>query len=64
MPDQIPLFGFKDTRPKLKAKKIVPPERIAEIKKILASGDQVAAMRMFGEVLDKFDKRLHNQQGK
>lgn len=63
MPDQLSLFKFKDTRPKLKVKKMISETRIKEA---LASRsgtiqDQINAMRNFREDLEDFEKKLKNR---
>lgn len=64
MPDQKELFGFNDMRPKIKASKLVSPERVKEVKAAMSSGtiqDQIRAMRRLREGLQDFDRRLKNK---
>lgn len=60
MPDQLPIFGFHDTRPKLRMKKVVSKSRVEEVRKMLEAGDQVSAMKLINEGLEDFDRRLSN----
>lgn len=66
MAEQLPLFGFKENLPTLKIKKMVSPERIAEV---LAARkgtekDQLTAMTNFREELEKFERRIINGSDK
>ncbi len=63
MPDQLPLFGFSETRPKIRVKKMISQTRIKEA---LAQRDgsiqnQIAAMRNFREDLEDFERRIKNK---
>jgi hypothetical protein len=62
--EQIELFGFHDMRPKIRASKLVSPERVREVKEAMSSGsveDQIKAMRRLREGLESFDRRLTNK---
>lgn len=64
MAEQKELFGFNDMRPKIKASKLVSPERVREVKAAMSSGsveEQIKAMRNLREGLESFDRRLKNK---
>jgi len=61
MAKQIPLpFSFKDALPSLKIKKMVSPERVAEVMAARNGTDQdkVKAMRNFREELENLERRI------
>lgn len=62
--NQKELFGFNDMRPKIRASKMVSPERVKEAKAAFGYGtieDQIRAMRSLREGLQDFDCRLKNK---
>lgn len=64
MAEQLPIFGFHDMRPRIRASKLVSPERVREVQAAMKSGsveDQIKAMRALREGLESFDRRLKNK---
>jgi hypothetical protein len=63
MAEQLPMFGFHDMRPRIRASKMVSPDRVKEVKAAMGAGtieEQIAAMRRLREDLESFDRRLKN----
>lgn len=64
MADQLPLFGHKDTRPKLKVKKMISQTRIKEA--LASKGktvqEQIIAMRNFNDDLSDFCDRIKSKK--
>ena len=60
---QLPLFGHKDTRPKLKVKKMISQTRIKEA--LASKGktvqEQIIAMRNFNDDLSDFCDRIKSR---
>ena len=64
MAEQLPMFGFHDMRPKIRASKLVTLERVREVKAAMCTGtleEQIAAIRRLREDLESFDRRLKNK---
>jgi hypothetical protein len=63
--EQLPLpFGFKDSQPHLKLKKIVTKERIEEMKKLYKAGKINSTCILLSDLNDKlenYEKRLKNK---
>ncbi len=57
---QLPLFGFREDLPSLKIKKMVSPERIAEVLAARngSDKDKLQAMTSFREALERFERRI------
>ncbi len=64
--DQLPLpFGFKDSQPHLKLKKIVTKERIAEMNKLLSEGKingTCALLSDLNDKLERYEKRITHKK--
>lgn len=61
--NQLHLFGFKESLPHVRLKKIVSKERIEEMKALYKKGDIRGTCEMLQDLqekLDRFDKRLKN----
>lgn len=57
---QLPLFGFREDLPSLKIKKMVSPERVAEVMAARKGTDcdKLKAMVNFREALENFERRI------
>jgi len=64
MAAQKELFGFNDSRPKLSLKKIITPERMNEVKKLLEEKKYLTAEQRLRELrydLEKLERRITNK---
>ncbi len=60
MPSQLPLFGFKDTRPRTKVP--ISEARIREVQAAMAKGDNLSAIEKLREVrygLENYCRRIN-----
>lgn len=63
--DQLPLFGFKESKPQLTLKRIITKERIDEMNKLYKSGKfglTVERLEDMREKLESLEKRITNKK--